>query len=123
AGRADRPHARHALAIRAAREHPLPRDRPAGRPLTAGDTQPRMHIALPYETIRLDNGLRVFVHEHRATPLVSVNLWYHVGSANERPGRTGFAHLFEHLMFEGSKHVRTGEFDNLLESLGAANNG
>ena len=82
-----------------------------------------MHVSLPFETIVLDNGLRVFVHEHRATPIVSVNLWYHVGSANERPGRTGFAHLFEHLMFEGSKHVPTGQFDNLLESLGASNNG
>ncbi len=82
-----------------------------------------MHVSLPYETIVLDNGLRVFVHEHRATPIVSINLWYHVGSANERPGRTGFAHLFEHLMFEGSKHVPTGQFDNLLESLGASNNG
>lgn len=82
-----------------------------------------MHVSLPFETIVLDNGLRVFVHEHRATPIVSVNLWYHVGSANERSGRTGFAHLFEHLMFEGSKHVPTGQFDNLLESLGASNNG
>ena len=82
-----------------------------------------MHIALPYDSFTLDNGLRVFVHEHRPVPLVSVNLWYHVGSANERRGRTGFAHLFEHLMFEGSKHVKGGQFDNLLESLGAANNG
>lgn len=82
-----------------------------------------MQIDLPYDSFTLDNGLRVFVHEQRAIPLVSVNLWYHVGSANERPGRTGFAHLFEHLMFEGSKHVPAGEFDNRLESLGAVNNG
>ncbi|HEU5209223.1 MAG TPA: pitrilysin family protein [Longimicrobiales bacterium] len=82
-----------------------------------------MQISLPYDTFVLDNGLRVFLHEHHATPLVSVNLWYHVGSASERPGRTGFAHLFEHLMFEGSKHVPPGQFDNLLESLGATNNG
>lgn len=82
-----------------------------------------MHISLPYDTFVLDNGLRVFLHEHHATPLVSVNLWYHVGSANERRGRTGFAHLFEHLMFEGSKHVPPGQFDNLLESLGGTNNG
>jgi zinc protease len=54
---------------------------------------------------------------------VAVNVWYHVGSANERPGRTGFAHLFEHLMFEGSKNVPEGEFDNLLEAAGANNNG
>ncbi len=82
-----------------------------------------MQISLPYDSFSLANGLRVFVHEQRATPLVSVNLWYHVGSANERRGRTGFAHLFEHLMFEGSKHVKGGEFDNILESLGAMNNG
>jgi len=54
---------------------------------------------------------------------VAVNVWYHVGSANEKPGRTGFAHLFEHLMFEGSKNVQEGEFDNLLEAAGANNNG
>src|SRR4029453_11471054 len=52
-----------------------------------------------------------------------VNVWYHVGSANEKPGRTGFAHLFEHLMFEGSKHVKEGEFDTLLEAAGGNNNG
>jgi zinc protease len=82
-----------------------------------------VHINLPFDRFTLDNGLRVFVHEHHAVPLVSVNLWYHVGSANERRGRTGFAHLFEHLMFEGSKHVAEGLFDEVLESLGAVNNG
>jgi len=56
-------------------------------------------------------------------PIATVNVWYHVGSANERPGRTGFAHLFEHLMFEGSKHVKEGEFDTLLEAAGGNNNG
>ena len=55
-------------------------------------------------------------------PVATVNIWYHVGSANEKPGRTGFAHLFEHLMFEGSKHVKEGQFDTLLESAGANNN-
>ncbi len=82
-----------------------------------------MQISLPHDVLVLDNGLRVCLHEHHAAPLVSVNLWYHVGSANERPGRTGFAHLFEHLMFEGSKNVKPGQFDNMLESLGATNNG
>ena len=82
-----------------------------------------MQISLPFDRFTLDNGLRVFVHRHDAVPLVSVNLWYHVGSANEQRGRTGFAHLFEHLMFEGSKHVPEGRFDELLESLGAVNNG
>jgi zinc protease len=71
----------------------------------------------------LPNGLRVFVHEYHAVPVVAVNLWYHVGSRNERQGRTGFAHLFEHLMFEGSAHVPAGQFDRLLEEVGGVNNG
>jgi zinc protease len=78
---------------------------------------------IPYHTFTLPNGLRVYIHEHHATPIVSVNLWYHVGSRNERPGRTGFAHLFEHLMFEGSRNVPHGQFDALLEQAGAINNG
>ncbi len=80
-------------------------------------------VTLPCEQFVLGNGLRVIVHEHRALPLVAVNLWYHVGSRNERPGRTGFAHLFEHLMFEGSAHVPAGRFDGLLEANGGINNG
>ena len=56
-------------------------------------------------------------------PVVSVNVWYHVGSANERPGRTGFAHLFEHLMFMGSGHVKPGEFDRGSKRAGGNNNG
>ena len=59
---------------------------------------------LPFQRIQLDNGLVLLVHEDHKVPIVSVNLWYHVGSKNERRGRTGFAHLFEHLMFEGSEH-------------------
>ena len=55
-------------------------------------------------------------------PLVTVNVWYHVGSAREKPGRTGFAHLFEHLMFMGSKHAKYGDFDTLLEAAGGTNN-
>ncbi len=78
---------------------------------------------IPYSSFTLGNGLRVFVHEHHATPIVSVNIWYHVGSRNERPGKTGFAHLFEHLMFEGSRNVPHGQFDALLEEAGAVNNG
>ena len=53
-------------------------------------------------------------------PMVSINMWYHAGSGSERPGRTGFAHLFEHLMFEGSKHVPEGAFDNWLEAAGGS---
>jgi zinc protease len=82
-----------------------------------------MDIRLPYEMIALDNGLRVIVHEDHRTPLVSTNVWYHVGSKDEVPGRTGLAHLFEHLMFSGSQHVPEGQFDQLLEAAGAANNG
>ncbi len=79
-----------------------------------------MHI--PYTLDTLDNGLRVIVHEDRRLPMVAVNLWYHVGSKNEHPGRTGFAHLFEHLMFEGSQHYDKGYFHPLQEA-GAALNG
>src|SRR3972149_1593891 len=71
----------------------------------------------------LPNGLHAILHRDDTVPVVSVNVWYHVGSANERPGRTGFAHLFEHLMFEGSGHVAEGAFDTLLEAAGASNNG
>jgi len=80
-------------------------------------------LALPYTQFTLPNGLHVILHEDHTVPMVSVNVWYHVGSANEKPGRTGFAHLFEHLMFEGSKHVPEGEFDNLIEAAGGSNNG
>jgi zinc protease len=79
-------------------------------------------IAVPYQMFTLPNGLTVILHEDHSVPLVTVNVWYHVGSANEKPGRTGFAHLFEHLMFEGSKHVKEGLFDTLLESAGGDNN-
>jgi zinc protease len=78
---------------------------------------------LPYTRFMLPNGLAVIVHEDHALPIVSVNLYYHVGSGREKPGRTGFAHLFEHLMFEGSKHVPEGKFDEWLEAAGGNNNG
>ena len=79
-------------------------------------------ITVPYQMFTLANGLTVILHEDHSVPLVSVNVWYHVGSANEKPGRTGFAHLFEHLMFEGSKNVKEGMFDSLLEAAGGGNN-
>ena len=60
---------------------------------------------LSYQRIKLPNGLTVLLHQDRSTPIVHVQLWYHVGSKDERPGRTGFAHLFEHMMFKGSKNV------------------
>ena len=72
----------------------------------------------------LPNGLTVILHEDHSVPQVAVNVWYHVGfGATRSPGRTGFAHLFEHLMFEGSGHVKEGDFDNLLEAAGGSNNG
>jgi zinc protease len=80
-------------------------------------------LQVPYQQFRLANGLTVILHQDKSVPVVAINMWYHVGSANERRGRTGFAHLFEHLMFEGSKNVKEGEFDNLLEAAGGNNNG
>jgi zinc protease len=79
-------------------------------------------VEIPHSQCFLDNGLRVIVHESRSLPIVAVNVWYHVGSKNEQPGRTGFAHLFEHLMFEGSQHYDRGYFHPLQEA-GAALNG
>jgi zinc protease len=77
---------------------------------------------IPFIQFTLDNGLRVILHEDHRLPMVAVNLWYHVGSKNEHPGRTGFAHLFEHLMFEGSQHYDKGFFHPLQEA-GASLNG
>ena len=80
-------------------------------------------LELSYTQFTLANGLTVILHEDHAVPLVSTNMWYHVGSAREKTGRTGFAHLFEHLMFMGSGHVKPGEFDDWLEGVGGTNNG
>lgn len=79
-------------------------------------------LAVDYQQFTLPNGLHVILHRDPSVPQVHTNLWYYVGSANEKPGRTGLAHLFEHLMFEGSAHVKEGEFDTLLESVGGYNN-
>src|SRR5574339_462162 len=73
-------------------------------------------IDLPYSKRTLANGLDVVVHEDHHVPIVAVNIWYHVGSKDERPGRTGFAHLFEHLMFEGSQHHNSGYFPPLQQA-------
>jgi zinc protease len=80
-------------------------------------------IEVKYSQFTLPNGLRVILHEDHGVPMVTVNTWYHVGSGRERTGRTGFAHLFEHLMFMGSGHVKPGDFDQLLEAAGGDNNG
>jgi zinc protease len=82
-----------------------------------------VRIAVPYTMFTLPNGLTVILHEDHTTPTVSVNTWYHVGSGREKPGRTGFAHLFEHLMFMGSGNVPEGKFDQWLEAAGGNNNG
>ncbi|MBI4499681.1 MAG: insulinase family protein [Gemmatimonadetes bacterium] len=82
-----------------------------------------VRIDVPYTQFVLPNGLNVILHQDHTTPTVSVNVWYHVGSAREKPGRTGFAHLFEHIMFEGSGHVAEGNFDQWLEAAGGNNNG
>jgi predicted Zn-dependent peptidase len=78
---------------------------------------------LALEDYRLDNGLRVVLNEDHSAPLVAVNLWYHVGSKNERPGRTGFAHLFEHMLFSGSTHVGNNEHFRYVQSVGGVLNG
>jgi len=79
--------------------------------------------ALPIQTSRLENGLLLTLSPDRTAPIVAVNLWYHVGSANEREGRTGFAHLFEHMLFQGSEHVAANEHFELIQRAGGTLNG
>ena len=88
-------------------------------PLAAQVTVPRLNV----EKYTLDNGLEVILHSDRSVPLVAVHMYYKVGSGDEKVGRTGFAHLFEHIMFMGSAHVPVGSFDTWLESAGGNNNG
>ena len=83
---------------------------------------PALALTYPMSEQRLDNGLRVIVAPDPGSPGMAVNLWYQVGSADEPIGRTGFAHLFEHLMFQGSANVASGEHFALLESVGAIAN-
>jgi zinc protease len=92
--------------------------RPPATPARANDT-----IRIPYESYTLSNGLTVILSVDHTTPTVAVNVWYHVGSKNEKVGRTGFAHLFEHVMFTGSGHVPYGTHDKLTEGVGGSNNG
>ena len=80
-------------------------------------------IRIPFDRYQLPNGLTVLLSVDHTTPTVAVNVWYHVGSKNEVPGRTGFAHLFEHVMFTGSGHVPYGLHDKLTEGVGGSNNG
>jgi len=93
-----------------------PRPEPSKAAKTADTAIPSLDI--PYSEFVLDNGLRVVIHEDHKAPIVAANLWYHVGSKDEVPGKTGFAHLFEHLMFNGSEH-HDDEFFRPLENVGA----
>ncbi len=86
--------------------------------VTAQIANPSSEIDIPYKKFVLDNGLTVIIHEDHKAPVVAVNIWYHVGSKNEKPGRTGFAHLFEHLMFNGSEHFNDDYF-KALDKIGA----
>jgi zinc protease len=82
-----------------------------------------MNLNLNYTEYRLENGLRVILHKDPSTPIACVNVWYHVGSWNEKPGKTGFAHLFEHMMFQGSQNVGSDMHFRLLQSIGGSVNG
>jgi predicted Zn-dependent peptidase len=77
---------------------------------------------IEYVEYELDNGLKVILHEDHSTPIVAVSVMYHVGSKNENPDRTGFAHFFEHLLFEGSENIARGEFDKYIQNAGGTNN-
>jgi zinc protease len=91
----------------------------AARAQSAPIASPKLQV----ERYTLPNGLTVLLSEDKSAPIVAVDLWYHVGSKNEKPGRTGFAHLFEHMMFEGSAHVPDGEHLKLIEGAGGDING
>ncbi len=77
---------------------------------------------IEFQEFTLDNGLHVILHQDHSTPIVAINIYYHVGSKNEQPDRTGFAHFFEHLMFEGSKHVEKGDFVEYVKNAGGVYN-
>ena len=87
-------------------------------PLQAAVRPPK----LDYQRIVLPNGLVVILHQDRSTPIVHVELWYHVGSKNEKPGRTGFAHFFEHMMFKGSRNVEPEQHTSIVASVGGQAN-
>ena len=97
---------------------PAASSRPATQPALAASRPPK----LQYQITTLPNGLTVVLSEDHSTPIVHVQLVYHVGSKNEQPGRTGFAHLFEHLMFKGSKNVQPEAHTSMLASVGGQSN-
>jgi len=84
---------------------------------------PEDKLSIKYEKYVMPNGLQVILHTDNSDPMMSYAIMYHVGSGRERPGKTGFAHLFEHLLFTGSENVPSGEFDMILEAAGGSNNG
>src|SRR5580692_10741341 len=90
---------------------------PSGR---AADALADVKVELPYKKFVLKNGLTLLVHEDHKAPIVAVDTWYHVGSKNEQPGKTGFAHLFEHLMFSGSENFNH-TYIKAMEGIGATN--
>jgi zinc protease len=96
---------------------------PADRQQAARSAAASNSLSLPFETYTLPNGLTVILSSDKTTPTVAVNVWYKVGSKNEVVGRTGFAHLFEHVMFTGSGNVPYGIHDKLTEGVGGSNNG
>lgn len=87
--------------------------------LTVGQAQMNQ---IEFEEYQLDNGLQVILHQDKSTPIVAVSVMYHVGSKNEKPDRTGFAHFFEHLLFEGSENIERGEFDKYVTNAGGTLN-
>src|SRR5262245_33219809 len=92
--------------------------------LVAQSSQPKSStLRIPFESYALPNRLRVVLAPNNTSPTVAMTIWYHVGSKNEAKGKTGFAHLFEHVMFTGSGHVPYGVHDRLTEGVGGSNNG
>jgi zinc protease len=95
----------------------------AALPLAVSALPAAAQIRVEHEHFTLPNGLTVILHRDATTPTIATNVWYHVGSSHEVPGRTGFAHLFEHIMFEGSRHVPEGKIDEWFEEVGGSPNG
>src|SRR5215467_4807033 len=86
--------------------------------IKAAPPSTNLEVNISFKKFVLKNGLTLIVHEDHKAPIVAVDLWYHVGSKNEKPGKTGFAHLFEHLMFGGSEHAK-GRYIDAMEKIGA----
>src|SRR5262245_974499 len=99
------------------------RSTPRPAPRLVAMLQNLTSLDLAFESHTLPNELKVVLHPDRSLPLVAVNLWYHVGSKNERPGRTGLAHLFEHMLFQGSAHVPTNGHFRYVQQVGGVANG